>query len=258
MSYRWNQGHVASARSHGKTLFSRAIRKYGSTDEIWLHTILEEVETHEEAVEAEQFFIAYFQTKSPNGYNMTFGGEGVKGFKFTDEQRERHRISMNTPEARKRNSEAQIKVWQGASGLEKRKKRSEITRSYMSNAEMRKRVQIATKDAMHRPEVRKKIEAYLQDPLEREKRRERVKSSWCDENSRKNHKIGWEKSTKVKRHAVEQRKKDTNELIRTFRSVSEASRETGVHKSSILSCLGEKIKQAGGYRWFYVNPDVKR
>ncbi len=80
---RWKYGHVVSSKMDVQFVFSRAIRKYGT--EVWDHV---ELETHEDlanAKEAEIFYIAYFQTLVPNGYNMTKGGEGINGLRHSEE-----------------------------------------------------------------------------------------------------------------------------------------------------------------------------
>lgn len=47
--------------------------------------ILSEVRTREEAWELEKAFIKAFNTKYPNGYNMTFGGKDFEGRKLSEE-----------------------------------------------------------------------------------------------------------------------------------------------------------------------------
>ena len=51
-----------------------AIRKYGL--ENFTIEVIEECETLEQLNEREMFWIAYFNSKAPNGYNLTNGGEG--------------------------------------------------------------------------------------------------------------------------------------------------------------------------------------
>lgn len=41
-------------------------------------------------------------------------------------------------------------------------------------------------------------------------------------------------------------------VIRTFPSVSEASRVTGIAQPSISSCCNGRIPSAGGYKWCFV------
>lgn len=42
----------------------------------------------------------------------------------------------------------------------------------------------------------------------------------------------------------------TGEQTKYFNSVREASRETGIDKSSISKCINKKLKSSGGYYWY--------
>lgn len=87
--------------------------------------ILAEVETREEAWKLEQKFIKEYNTKYPNGYNMSDGGETSKGTK-------------HTKETRKKMIETIKKYWGSHNSplkgmpktLEARKKQSEILKKY--------------------------------------------------------------------------------------------------------------------------------
>ena len=51
------------------------------------------------------------------------------------------------------------------------------------------------------------------------------------------------------RKEVMQYDKDTNELINTFHSLTEASQVTGINCGNISSCCHDRAKSAGGYKW---------
>ncbi len=70
-------------------VFHAAIRKYGIAS--FELNILGTYDTESEAFEAEKHFIAEFKTNikrygAAYGYNLTDGGEGPSGYRFTDEQ----------------------------------------------------------------------------------------------------------------------------------------------------------------------------
>jgi hypothetical protein len=68
------RGHTCGARNGSKTALARAIRKHGDpTAFVTLATGL----TWEEACEWEQFWIKELDCKSPHGYNLTAGGDGI-------------------------------------------------------------------------------------------------------------------------------------------------------------------------------------
>jgi len=64
-----------------------AIEKYGPE-----HFTIEQIDagcTPDEALELEKIWIAALNTKAPNGYNLTDGGEGTAGYVYTDKHRQK-------------------------------------------------------------------------------------------------------------------------------------------------------------------------
>ena len=70
-------------RKHG-TYIDRAIKAHGW--ENFTVGVLEQCSTLDELNDRERYWIATLNTKSPNGYNLTDGGEGFGGFKRTGEK----------------------------------------------------------------------------------------------------------------------------------------------------------------------------
>ena len=66
--------HLANKRT---SYFDRALQKYGI--ENFNVEIIDEVDTKKELDQLEQYYIQFFNSKVPNGYNMTDGGEGQVG-----------------------------------------------------------------------------------------------------------------------------------------------------------------------------------
>ncbi len=66
-------------------LLTEAIRKYGK--DLFSIELIEEVKTAEKVYELEIFYIQKYNTKVPNGYNITDGGDGVFGWEVTEEYR---------------------------------------------------------------------------------------------------------------------------------------------------------------------------
>ena len=71
----------------------RAIRKYGR--ENFKVEVLEECYTVEQLNEREIFWIAALNTKVPNGYNITDGGEGNLGLSHTKETRDQMSVDRS-------------------------------------------------------------------------------------------------------------------------------------------------------------------
>ena len=65
-----------------QTKFCRALRKYGWENFSW--EILTQKENFEELLNIEKEYISLFNSNK-HGYNMTEGGEGVRGYKHTEE-----------------------------------------------------------------------------------------------------------------------------------------------------------------------------
>lgn len=75
-SKRWNNG---KAYINDNTYFGNAIQKYG-WDNFEHAIIFNQCLTEQEAKEKEKEYIHKLNTKSPNGYNLTLGGEGKTGW----------------------------------------------------------------------------------------------------------------------------------------------------------------------------------
>lgn len=81
---RWREHISYSTLCEGGAIHG-AIRKYGQDS--FIHEILETINSPEVAVECEIKWVKALNTKVPNGYNLTSGGEGV--FEPSDETREK-------------------------------------------------------------------------------------------------------------------------------------------------------------------------
>lgn len=78
---RWKNGKNYKNNIH----FTRAIERYGWNN--FTHDVLFENLTEEEAKLLEQCYIILYDTTNQNkGYNITLGGEGILGYRFTEEQ----------------------------------------------------------------------------------------------------------------------------------------------------------------------------
>ena len=86
---RWKR-HCADSK-HSTLLLHRSIQKHGT--EAFTVTLLEAYETKEEAFEGERRLIQAYDTFGVNGYNMTLGGDGLTGYRFTLAQRKQ--LSLN-------------------------------------------------------------------------------------------------------------------------------------------------------------------
>jgi group I intron endonuclease len=74
-----------------QTVLCRTMRKYGKND--FVISKIDNAHTWESACELEKKYIKNFNTKVPNGMNMTDGGDGVFGLKHSDKTKEQMRKS---------------------------------------------------------------------------------------------------------------------------------------------------------------------
>jgi len=95
---RWSL-HCWHARKGTKNPLCAAIRKYGPGAFI-VRTILV-ADSKEQMNRCERYLIAVMCTKSPAGYNLTDGGDGPTGFKYSSQQilemSKRQRARVNSP-----------------------------------------------------------------------------------------------------------------------------------------------------------------
>lgn len=79
------KSHLQRANAGTDFYFYRAIRKYGFDNFKW--EIIEECSSKEEMDEMEYHYIKQYNSFKPNGYNLTWGGEGNHGFKHSEESK---------------------------------------------------------------------------------------------------------------------------------------------------------------------------
>jgi group I intron endonuclease len=107
---RWNQH--ASANGSAPALHA-AIKKYGKEGFVLSHIC--DAFDFEAACDFERMLIQQHNTKSPHGYNLTDGGEGVVGRPMTDEEKEIRR-KASTAFAASLSPEDRSKKFGGAKG----------------------------------------------------------------------------------------------------------------------------------------------
>jgi group I intron endonuclease len=93
--------------------FTNAIRKYGREE--FSVIVIQVCESKEEMDFVETFYISLLNTKRPNGYNLTDGGEGCPGHTVSAEGRLRMRNShlgkKQSEETKKRKAESLCKAY---------------------------------------------------------------------------------------------------------------------------------------------------
>lgn len=112
LNYR-KRKHIEAAKNNNGYYFHRAIRKYGENNFEWM--ILLFSEDNKILCEIEQGEIKKYNSKMPNGYNLTDGGEGTTGFKCSDETLAK--LSLNSHNrGKKLSDEVKNKISQSKKG----------------------------------------------------------------------------------------------------------------------------------------------
>ena len=78
---------ISEHKRKNKFLICHAIKKYNWNN--FKSEVIEECDTIEKLNEREKFWIAYYDCKTPKGYNSTDGGEGVPGLTCSKKTREK-------------------------------------------------------------------------------------------------------------------------------------------------------------------------
>ena len=225
------------SEKYAGVLINRARAKYGI--EAFDFEILKECDDKELDF-WEMYYIKELNTKAPNGYNLTDGGDGCKGYSPSEETKRKlseknkgkkrsedfKKLISKIMKDKKHSEEAIRKTAEANRG----KKRSNETRKKMSESQKGKKRSEETK--MKISEARKGIifsEETKRKMSEARKGIPNIKLS----------------------KPVLQIDKDTNEVIAEFPSTMEVKRQLGFNHSHIASCCNGKRKSAYGYIWRY-------
>lgn len=106
-----------------------------------------------------------------------------------------------------------------------------------------------TKEAMHRPDVRARHLKIQADPNVRKRKSDSAKKAWQRSDVREKHQVATQRRiASGMGHSVLQLDMDEN-VIAQFHSRNEASRQTGVPRTSISECIKGNLKHAGSFIW---------
>ena len=194
----------------------RAMSKYGVDN--FSFEVIEEVEDSL-LNEREQYWIKEKNSLTPNGYNMTKGGEGSIGFSRTqtEEEREKRSISVkkfyeDNPEAIEKLRERTLQLWQDENY---RKRVTESNKKfYAEHPDMFKGENNPMYGKHHSEEALKKIRSHAA----------------------------------TRKNKIAQLDKDTLEIIKIYDGIKDAEKALGVSHGWI-SKAAKQNKIAYGYRW---------
>ncbi|MFZ5784010.1 MAG: GIY-YIG nuclease family protein [Pseudomonadota bacterium] len=157
-------------REHNRTFaapaLAAAIRKHGR--EAFKVTLLETVRGWEHSAQREAHWIASLKTMVPHGYNLSEGGAGPFGHKWSEQSREKVRQLHRNP-------------------IYREKRAAALRRAY-ADEDLRKRIAALATEALKGDEIRKRISdgvrAAQQRAGHKEKRSAAVHRTWADDTIR--------------------------------------------------------------------------
>lgn len=217
--YEWNN----TSQKYAGAYINNARDKYGL--ENFKIEILKECNTQEELNYWEQHYIKEFNTKCPNGYNLTDGGEASTGYRFTEEQKKK--ISESNRGKTAWNKGVPMKE-------ETKEKLHKIHKGkhYSPRTEFKKGCTNIRKGEHHSEESKKKMSEA------------RKGKHYPNLSEAKKGKPNLKLSKKVYQYTID------GKLVREWESTAECSKNGFTHVSAC--CLG-KLKQHKGYVWKYKN-----
>ena len=179
--------HKSCAKNSNKTfVLYNALRKYDMVETFELIQI-DTADTLEELSEKEMKYILEYNSfyQDGKGYNMTYGGEGVTGYVYTEEDKQRISEAQikrfDDPTEREKSSEAAIKRFQGD---DERIRHGERMKQRIT-PELREKCSESQKKRFEDPkEIQKSVEAgikrYKDDPEAGQKHSETMKQHYID------------------------------------------------------------------------------
>lgn len=137
-----NNRIVEHVRGKDKTYFQNALGRYGIQS--FDFSIIDIASCKNDLNEKEKYWIRFYNCKSPNGYNLTDGGEGRVGYKPSEETRRKLSAAKKniSDETRKRLSDAATRR---IVSQETRKKMSESGKGRIFTEEHKRKIGAANK-----------------------------------------------------------------------------------------------------------------
>lgn len=220
----------------GKLIYN-ARKKYGL--ENFKTEVLRECKTKDELNEWEKYYIKTLNTKVPNGYNLTDGGEGTLGVIVSDETRKK------------------------MSDVKKGRHVSEETKKKISEAKKGKYVgESSPMYGRKRPEFAEKMKGennpffgktHTQDTIDKIIKANKGKTPY-NKGKTLEELFGKEKADFLKKKAINNAYKviqcDLNEnVIKIWENAKEASKILNLEYTNINKCIKGKYKTAHGFIW---------
>ena len=254
VDHRWKV-HLSDAKhtnSEYKSHLHNALNKYGENN--FIIKLIATKNTWKEICNWEIKTIQKLNTKTPNGYNLTDGGEGALGIKRTEK-------------FKKKASTNKIKYYKDP---EKRKEQSIRLKKERNTPKFKKEQSIRSKSFWQNQDYKEKTIDGLQkrwkDPSMRKKHKKAIRKAtienpkWMKENTKKNKELATNPEWKNKvseglKKALSNPEKKKERVIRTKIYWKEGHPERRKHHAEVMSKMIRKNLQDPEYqKWRKENP----
>jgi hypothetical protein len=257
--------HKCSAKNGDTQCLYNALRKYDMIDTFQLIEI-DTADTLEKLYEMEIRYILMYDSyyMNENGYNMTYGGEGISGYVCTDDEKQKNSKTKKKyyeehPEAKQANSEIKKKYYE--EHPEAKKVQSEKMKIYYENPEVKKQHSEKMKKYYEEhPECKKKCsesqkKRFVNTEIAKE-HSEKMKLYYKNPDSIKKNseaqKKYYEQHPEAKEHLSNKRKKYYEEHPELKNTLKERMKKYYEEHPELKKEHNEKIKK------YYENPESKR
>ena len=211
------------------TYLKSAIESYGK--ENFIKEIIETGISDKESLNIrEQYWIQTLDTKSPNGYNLTDGGDGCQGMTQETKEKIRQKNRLNVGEKCARYG----------------KKNSENHNRILREANLGRVQSEATKEKIG--QSLRGMKRSRESIIKQVETRKRNKKPYTDE------RIENLKNKQPHALKVSQYTKDCV-FVAHYRSSKEAYRVTGINNATISKCCKGLLKSAGKFIWKFTNEE---
>jgi len=207
----------------------------------------------------EMYYIKELNTKVPYGYNMTDGGEGVKGCNVSEE----------TKKKLSENNKGENNPFYGRHHSEETKEFLKMINVGKKWTEEQKKKMSETRKGRKMPPRSEEWKMKQRESQKGKKRSEELKKKMSETRKRENNGMYGKHHTEETRKKMSEKRinrkdqskpvlqinKYTDEIITEFCSVAEAQRQLGILNINIIQCCNKcpGHKTAGGYKWKYKN-----
>lgn len=245
--------------SYDQPAFARALKKYSNWIKDWEHIIFMENLTHIKAKYVERILISLYKSnccryKNPSyGYNLTDGGDGMVGYKYSNETKQKM-----SKKAKERFKDKENTPWFGKKLSDEHKKKIGDRNKGKYTGEKNPMYDVhltGSKNPMYgvcRCGENNPMYGKKHSEQTKQKIRNSLRGKYVGDKNPMygKQRFGPDNPHYGKGKAVVQLDEAGNILFE-YVSASAAEKETGIRASNIYKCCKGYIKTCGGFRWEY-------